>query len=136
MSHSTKRSANNLNVQDLRPSGAAEQAVATRNASPSPSSFLALRLRWTFRFNAASSPCSTKRRRTRATVAVPTCNAPAMASSVRPPASESSSASNSILACVILRAAALPTDTRSPSIARSSVVNVTLYFFTLSKLPL
>ena len=37
MSHSTKRSANNLNDQDLRPSGGAEQAVATRNASPSPS---------------------------------------------------------------------------------------------------
>ena len=45
MSHSTKRSANNLNDQDLRPSGGAEQAVATRNASPSPSNFLALRLR-------------------------------------------------------------------------------------------
>ena len=34
MSQVTKRSANNLNVQDFLPCGATEQAVATKNVSP------------------------------------------------------------------------------------------------------
>src|SRR5262249_33505346 len=78
-SSSTSRSASSFIVHAVRPCGGAEQARAISRASPRPSSFgcRAGRSRG-LRPRAASRPCSTKRWRTRSTVATLTSTASAM----------------------------------------------------------
>ena len=88
----------------------------------------ARRFNCSFRSNAASSPSSTQRRRTRATVvAMPTSRASAISQSVRPPFSRPSSHCNRLRACVCFRADTRPFLVRSCNASHSSVVNRTRY---------
>src|SRR3982750_634579 len=127
--NSTNRSASRRNVHLARPSGAGPQASATRCASAWPSN---LRSYWRmvgFGRKAASSPSSTKRWRTRATVVACTSRASLMASSLQAGASGPVSAFSKMRACSSARAAALPLRIIWESCACSSVVNRTIYFF-------
>jgi len=67
-SKATKRSAQSVSVQRLRPSGAALHASAIRRASAAPSHLRDSRFVEGLRYTAASKPCSTNRCRTRWTV--------------------------------------------------------------------
>ena len=128
------RAASSLNVQRLRPSGGFWQAKAIRWASPSPSNVRLYCRRGLRRSNAASRPSSTNPFRTRSTVALATSTPWAMASSPQPGPSGPASAFSRILACISLRAAALPRESISCSIRRSAPVNVTIYFFFIAGL--
>ncbi len=76
------RLASRRNVQRPRPSGGAVQASAIRWAPCAPSSFLAyIRLPPRYGLSAAAMPSSTKRCRTRCTVATPAPTAEATRSS-------------------------------------------------------
>ena len=105
----TKRSARSRTVQRARPAGGSEQASAMRWASATPSILgerpgTSLRTR-----SAASRPSVTKRRRVRATVAVPQPSASATFSSLQPePWSKGSSISRRMRACWMRRAGRVP----------------------------
>ena len=127
--HSTSRSASRRSVHFVRPSGGAPQAIANSRASASPSRTRGRQFNCRLRFSAASMPSSTQRRRTRATVDVPTVNADAISSSRVGPPCRASSHISRIRACVCLCAAARPFDTSAFNSARSSAVRRTRYFF-------
>src|SRR5918999_10378 len=126
---STSLSASNCIVHDVRPSGGVLQARATRNASCLPSSLRCPPGRGRSH-RAASRPSSTKRLRTRSTVAMLTWSAAAMAASM-PPAS----AWSRMWARVSLRAATFPFLVRAIRCARSSSVKVTMYRLAIGSSP-
>src|SRR5262249_690821 len=120
--NSTTLSASSRSVQWACPSGAGVHATAIRCAACLPVS-----LRWAPGRDASSSapkPVSTNRWRVRATVAVPTSNAVAMASSFHP-----SAALSRMRARVSLRSPVLPLRSMWSNVARSSGLRSTTYFF-------
>lgn len=127
----TNWSVNSCKVQRLRPFGGSLHASSMRACSMAP---------WTFTFcgraglgrgaKAASKLSSTNRWRTRWMVEAPTPKACAMSASARAGPSGLASANRRSRACVSLRAAALPEETKCRSKERSSLVSVTMYFST------
>src|SRR3990172_4159224 len=126
---STRRSARSCRVQRVRPEGGPLQASARRWASWRPSNRRGLP-RLCRSESAASRDSSTKRLRTRSTVATPTRRLAAIASSV-----SRSAAATTINARFIRRALALPLLVSASNLPRSSSVNSTTYFFKASSLP-
>src|SRR5215213_5731608 len=84
--------------------------------------------------SAEASPSSTKRWRTRSTVAVPASTASAMRTSLQAGPSSASSALSRIWACLILRTSALPRASSRSSSSRSAGVSVTRYFLVMAGL--
>ena len=124
--NSTTLPASKRNVQCSCPSGASLHATAIRCAHcRSPSFGLAPKCGPSF--NARSSPASTNRCRTRPTVAYPTFNAAATASSVM-----SSSAFNRIRARVSVRDPCRPLPISPSRYSRSSFVKSTRYLIFMS----
>ena len=124
----TSSSANICMVHLARPSGGVLQAIAISLASPRPSSFRATAgVSRFFRSRAASSPCSTKRCRTLATVLGWHRKDFAMSSSFM--FGPFSSAASKMLACLIRYAAPLPFETTASNCSRSSDVSPTMKRF-------
>src|SRR5579859_1355554 len=115
-------SASSCMVHEVRPSGGLLHANAISVAWPRSSSFGAAPGRGRS-LRAASSPCSTKRRRMRSTVERLVCRTAATSSSVR-----SSAAKSSTRARVIRRADALPLWTSARSSRRCSSLRSTTHF--------
>lgn len=133
MSSATRRSPNRRNVHRSRPAGGLLQATATSVASAFPSSTRWREGRaWGLRRRAASSPSSTNRWRTRATVTGETSTAAATARSVTRLLDMPWSAFKSTRACVNLYAAVFPLRTNACSWARSSSCNRTTYLFRMA----
>ena len=104
------------------------QANAINFASCSPSSFGRYSRRGErYGLSASSNPSSTKRRRTRSTVAVPQPTASAMRETFHAGPPFDSSAFNRICACLSRRTAALPFDSSSSKLSRSAASSVTQY---------
>src|SRR5207248_5570120 len=124
-SSSTSLSASIFSVHAFRSSGGFEQATAISLASAAPSSTRCrLGLSRVLRTRAASSPCSTNRWRTRATVSVLTSTASAVASSAQAGPPSARSALSRMRAWASFLAAALPAAIRAVSCSRSSAVSV------------
>jgi hypothetical protein len=127
---STHWSASRRKVHGARPAGGGLQAKAIRCASVLPSS---LHTYWRVEDlsrKAASRPSSTKRWRTRATVASCTSSASRIAWSLQAGAAGPLSAFRRMRADSRVRAAALPRRSICKRWACSSGVNRTIYFFT------
>jgi hypothetical protein len=123
----TKRSASSRKVQRSRPAGGALQASAIKCASFAPSSFAGRRGVGRFGYNAASSPSSTRARRTRAMVDPPTPKAARICASDQAGPPGPVSAWSKTQARRTVRAATRPCCVRASSRVRSSSVNVTWY---------
>src|SRR5437764_8943173 len=127
--------ANSRSVQRAAPSGAALQASVTRCASATPSTS-GRRVRGRGRgHRAAASPSSTKRWRTRCTVAALTSTAWLIAASSQTGSPSRTSALSRMRAWARVRAARLPTAIMSCNSARSSAVKVTMYFLFMAPPP-
>ena len=127
--NSTTLSASICNVQRSRPSSAAEHVSAMRYASCSPSNLRGYRLLGFCRLRAACIPSSTKRCRTRSTLAVPTSRASLIAGSDHAGPPSPLSAFTQMRACANFRADACPCVISLRNSSRSSSSNFTIYFF-------
>jgi hypothetical protein len=123
----TTRSANKRRLQRAYPSGGELHTSAITHASCSPSN-LRLYIRLGRRgFKNVSNPSNTNRFRTRSTVGILTSNALQISWSCQP-----SSAFNSILACVNVRAFAVPEPISANNLSRSSTFRATMYFLAIA----